>query len=436
MMLSLLAAGAILLAAQDPDSGGVSRALVSPAPEDSAVEQAAELSPDMQVPTGPRVFLMTIGQGEAVWEKYGHNAIWIRDDSTGYDAAFNYGIFDSYSDDFIPRLIRGEMLYRMEAYHGTGMAEVYAGENRTVLVQELNLTLGQRLELKAFLEWNALPENKSYAYDYYRDNCSTRVRDALDRVMGGTLRRQLEPVETGTTFRWHTSRLAADGVPAYTGLMLALGQPIDEPIDAWEESFVPMKLAEHVRTVSVPGDNGVSQPLVLSERVLFESTRSAEREAPPRRTFVFTAAGCGIGLLLLLLAMAGPKRGPFIALLGIAMIWTVVVGAAGTLIWLLWSASGHTDTYSNENVLQAGPLSLVLLPALIAFATRRAIRFTTILAFTIAGAAGLGFVMQVLPGMHQVNGPIIGLSLPVHLGLAAGIFVLGRAMKEQASQQR
>jgi hypothetical protein len=227
-------------AAQDPDSGGVSRAMVSPLPEGSAAEQAAELSPELQVPTGPRVFLMTIGQGGAVWEKYGHNAIWIRDDSTGYDVAFNYGIFDAYSEDFVPRLIRGEMLYRIEAYPGTRMAEVYANENRTVWIQELNLTLGQRLELKSFLEWNTLPENKSYPYHYYRDNCSTRVRDALNRVMGGTLRQQIEAVETGTTYRWHTSRLSADGVPAYTGLMLALGQPIDQPINAWEESFIPM----------------------------------------------------------------------------------------------------------------------------------------------------------------------------------------------------
>jgi hypothetical protein len=313
------------------------------------------------------------------------------------------------------------------------MAEVYANANRTVWIQELNLTLGQRLELKSFLEWNTLPENKSYPYDYYRDNCSTRVRDALNRVMGGTLRQQLEPVETGTTYRWHTSRLSADGVPAYTGLMLALGQPIDEPIDAWEESFVPMKLMEHVRTVSVPGDNGVSEPLVVSERVLFESTRGPEREAPPQRTFIYMLAGCAVGLALLLLAMAGPKRGPLIAFLGIAMVWTLAVGVFGTLIWLLWSASGHADTYSNENVLQAGPLSLLLLPALIAFATRRALRFTTLLAVVIAGLASIGFVAQVLPAMHQVNGPIIGLLLPVHLGLAAGVWILGRAMNEQAT---
>jgi hypothetical protein len=427
MITALLAAGAIAFAAGQDPVPPAAAARVAPGLTDSAGQQVVELSPEMQIPTGPRVFLMTVGQGDAVWEKFGHNAIWIRDDSTAYDVAFNYGIFDTFSDDFISRLVRGEMLYRVEGYPGTRLVEFYVVANRTVWVQELNLTLAERLELKSFLEWNTLPENKDYLYDYYRDNCSTRVRDALDRVMGGSLRQQLGSVETGTTYRWHTARLAADIVPAYTGLMLALGQPIDQPIDAWQESFVPMRLMAHLRTVSVPGDNGISEPLVLSESVLFEADRAPERAVPPRRVFGFTAIGCVIGLALLLMAAAGHKRAPLVGFLTIGTIATIGVGVFGTLTWLLWIASGHDATYSNENVLQATPLSLVLMPALIAFGVGRAIRFTTILAVVIAGLATLGFVLQLLPGMYQVNGPIIGLALPVHVGLAGGVMLLGRA---------
>ena len=80
-----------------------------------------------------------------------------------------------------------------------------------------------------------LPENRDYRYDYYRDNCSTRVRDALDRVLGGDPRADWGG-PTGTTYRSHTRRLTTEDLPLYTGLEDGLGEPVDRPIDEWEES--------------------------------------------------------------------------------------------------------------------------------------------------------------------------------------------------------
>ena len=60
-----------------------------------------------------------------------------------------------------------------------------------------------------FLEWNALPENAEYRYDYFSDNCSTRVRDAIDRVVGGTLRQSAEAVLTSRSYRFEVGRLMA-----------------------------------------------------------------------------------------------------------------------------------------------------------------------------------------------------------------------------------
>ncbi len=213
----------------------------------------------------------------------------------------------------------------------------------------------------------------------------------------------------------------------YTGLLLGLGQPVDVPISAWEEAFLPVRLMEHLRTISVSGDDGVPEPLVLSETVLFEADRPEERLAPPGRTAVYTAAGVAIGLLLLLAGMAAVRnRGALAGFLTIALSWSLVAGVFGTLIWLLWTSTGHVTSYRNENVLQAGPLSLVLVPSLIAFATGRAVRFTIVVAGAVAGLAVLGFVLQILPSFYQVNGSIIGLAMPAHAGLAAGALVLAR----------
>jgi len=404
----------------------VAWSVAGPVPASALQESTqATLPAPVRAASHLHVYLMTIGQGEEIWEKFGHNAIRIRDDSTDYDYAFNYGIFDFDQPGFVARLVHGDMLYAMGVYDATAMADAYARTNRTIVEQELNLTAGQKYELRKFLEWNMRPENKDYLYDYYRDNCSTRVRDALNRVMGGDLRRQLEGIETGTTYRWHTSRLTADEVLAYTGLQLGLGEPVDRPINGWEESFLPVRLMEHVKTVTVPRGDGVTQPLVLSQRTVFDADRPPERITPPRRTPAYVATGVATGFVLLMLGMAGTRRRA--ARIGFFLLsagWSLVAGAFGLVILLLWTSTSHVTSYHNENLLQVGPLSLLLFVTLILVMTGRSPVPARVLAGAIAGLAVLGCLLQVLPAFYQVNGPIIGLAMPVHLGLAAGLFAL------------
>ena len=130
---------------------------------------------------------MTMGPGEQVWERFGHNAIWIHDAVAGTDIAYNYGLFDFHQQDFLPRFIRGQMWYWMAGFPAQPYVQTYVRANRSVWLQQLDLPPAARLELQRFLEWNARPENRFYHYDYYKDNCSTRVRDALDRVIGGRI---------------------------------------------------------------------------------------------------------------------------------------------------------------------------------------------------------------------------------------------------------
>ena len=70
------------------------------------------------------VRLMTMGPGQLVWERFGHNAIWISDARAGTELAYNYGIFDFDQVGFYPRLIEGEMLYRMEAHDALHVFEI------------------------------------------------------------------------------------------------------------------------------------------------------------------------------------------------------------------------------------------------------------------------------------------------------------------------
>jgi hypothetical protein len=366
-----------------------------------------------------QVFLVTVGQGNWIWEKFGHNAIWIRDEAAGIDVAWNWGIF-AFGPGFLPALIKGNMIYRMEGYDGIGLINAYIGDNRSVWVQELDLTPSQKVELLALTRENAREENKYYRYDYYRDNCSTRVRDMLDRVLGGALRQALEGEPTSTTYRSHTERLTADVLPEYTGLLLALGPSTDLPIDRWAESFLPIKLMEHLRSIQVERSNGERSPLVVGETEVFTATRPAERAAPPNRTGWYGLAGVLFGTTLFALGRT-PGRAAAAGFHTLAVLWSLVIGIAGALIAGLWAFSEHSMTYHNENVLQASIASLVLAVLLVVSAAGRWRRATRIMAGLVATLSILGFASQILPMLDQPNGPMIALMLPVHAGLALGL---------------
>lgn len=382
------------------------------------------------------VYLLTMDQGDAVWEKFGHNAIWIRDPARGTDKVYNYGVFDFDSPGYWNRFVKGNWIYQLAASDIYNTLRQYRYLNRTVTAQELELTQDQARELQEFLEWNLRPENAEYLYDYYRDNCSTRVRDVLDRVLGGVLYTATAERPSGTTYRWHSHRLLQGAVAPYTGISLALGPAGDRPLTLWEEMFLPTKLRERVRELMVPGQDGRMVPLVRGEEVLVEAIGRAPEAAAPRSvTGWYLLLGAGVGLLILGTGWAGAGQGigarfGRFAFSLLAGGWSLVVGGAGLLLAGLWSMTNHTFTYYNENLLQATPLSLplvVLLPAL-ASGARWAARPALWLAVTVAIASTTGALMQVFPWFNQVNGEIIALLLPPNLAVALATFRLRKAL--------
>ena len=305
---------------------------------------------------------MTMGPGKRVWERFGHNAIWIHDPVQGTDQAYNYGLFDFRQQNFLLRFIQGRMWYWMQGFPAQSYVEQYRRANRSVWVQELEMAPRARRELQEFLEWNERPENRFYHYDYYRDNCSTRIRDALDRALGGRIRQETRELATGRTYRFHTRRLTANDPLVYTGLLLALGQPVDRPISAWEEMFLPLAMREHLRRISVPGGDGRPTPLVRSERTLFESSGTPPPERPP----FWLPAYLGIGVVLGS-GILGPSvraRRSRLARLGLhdgQRNWALLVGVVGLILVGLWMLTDHTAAYNNENVLQVSLVALALL---------------------------------------------------------------------------
>lgn len=404
-----------------PSTNPVRTPQVEPA-SSIAAEPGAELT----------VYLLTMGPGDQVWEKFGHNAIWIHDAANSTDIAYHWGVFAFGDKDFYPNFIRGRMRYLMGAFDFNETIDAYRQSNRTVWAQELNLTPAQRYSLAQFVAWNVRPENRYYRYDYYRDNCSTRVRDALDGAVGGVIKTTFVNVPTSTTYRFHTERLTQDDWPIFTGTMAGLGQPTDQPITAYEEMFLPVKLKDHLQTLRV-SSNGTSVPLVKSERVLFQATRAPEA-VDVRRGITGYLVLSIVVILLMAGSLALKASGKPTLALSLIAVWTFVSGLGGVLLTGLWAFTDHVYSYRNENLFQLNPLSLIVLVVVVRLIASRPgdaswasrVASARLWSSIVAAISVSGFLLQILPMFKQVNGDIIALVMPIHIGAAAVLMTLSR----------
>ncbi len=296
------------------------------------------------------VYVMTMGPGDAIWERFGHNALGIRDRSTGTDVVYNWGVFDFGEADFLPRFIRGEMRYRVEPYDAMLTLEFYRRANRSVWIQELTLTPVQRLAVKQFVEWNALEANKYYRYDYFADNCSTRARDALDQALGGAIRARFSPLGSGRSFRDEARRLA-DADALYTGIELGLGTPSDREMTQHEALFIPMRFRDALREMQVTDSAGSSRPLVAAEREVYASARVPELSEAQDHRMRYLLIGLALVAVLVLLGRVAPRGAAVVA-----AVWCGVTALLGVLLVILWGFTQHTWAWQNVNLLIFNPL--------------------------------------------------------------------------------
>jgi hypothetical protein len=357
------------------------------------------------------VYLMTMGQGDLVWERYGHNAIGIRDNRTGSDIVYNWGLFSFEEPGFIGRFLRGEMMYWMGGQDAASTLAQYRMLNRTVEVQELNLSPPQRIALRDFIHYNEREENKYYRYDYFLDNCSTRVRDALNGVTGGALKTATDSVMTGTTYRWHALRLMAEDRLTVVGIDIGLGRPTDREISSWEEMFIPMKVRDRVRELRVPDETGQLVPFVLSERVVFQAQRTPERTAPPLLVIPLGLIGLALGGGLFLLWRRGNAATiPVVA--GIGVVLTIL----GFALLFLRFMTQHVAAYHNTNLFVYNPLWILILAILVpASRVASARRALFVLSTVVAALAAFGVIAPFLPGLRQGSFAVIALAAPAAL---------------------
>jgi len=386
----------------------------------SAVPAAAQGS-GATLPPPPRISIITMGPGGVLWERFGHNMIRVTDSVAGTDLAYNFGIFDFRQKNFYWNFVQGRPVYALAAWDASGTIAAYVRAGRSVQEQVLALSPGQARALAYNLARNAEPDERFYRYDYYRDNCSTRVRDALNVVLAGALDAELSPIPTTATYRSRTAELTAYNPGWYFGLMVLLGPATDQPLSAWEESFIPSDLAHWLSTVQVTAPAGDSYPLVLSETSL--PAREAGSALSLAQLFaLWLVLGATVGMLLAWTGQrvgAGRGRGGFVVLGG---LWSLLSGIVGFTMIYLWAFTDHVIAYRNENLLQASVLGLVLFAVIASWARRGGAAPAALRAIstTIGVLSVAGVVLQVLPWFSQVNGVALAFFVPANLGMAFG----------------
>ena len=401
---------------------------------------AADQEPDTLLsPTPPppgsslTVYLLTMEAGDAIWELFGHNALVVRDANTGYEEAFDFGIFNMGAAGFYSGFLKGLMMYEVRASEPARMVAAYRAQNRKVWAQELDLEPARKARLLQILQTAVLPENYIYRYHYYLNNCSTRLRDALDTVLDGQLRAATEGVLTGSTWRKDTRRLTSTDAIGYLSIDLLLGPKGDEPTDRWEEMWIPMKLRDTAGALFVTRADGTRTPLVISEELWVDSTREQEPVTAPSFDLLFLLSGLVTGVVLSFLgyrSAAGSRLGK----LGLgltASIWGLFCFVAGTVfIGIHWT--DHDFIYWNWSVLILSPLGLGVVVGMLRMLRkgRTSIWGRRFVLGSLALAV-VALILNLIPATSTGNRQLIAFALPVHLALCwvmLGIYRMEHAL--------
>lgn len=359
----------------------------------------------------PRIGVATMQPGEVFFERFGHDAIVVDDPaSPAGPVSYNYGFFDLGEEGFIGRFVRGEMEYMLVALPLADDLRHYRETGRGVSIQWLDLSDAEADGLAAALAENARPENARYRYDYFTDNCATRVRDALDRALGGQLRRQLEGRSLGNTYRSEAVRLASPAGWMWLGFDIGLGPYADRPLSRWQDAFVPMHLADGLRQAQ----RADGRPLVSSEEAILPHRIAPEPVAAPRVWWPWLLAG-----LALAGAVAWLGRRSDRAVLWIALpAWTACVLVGATMLFI-WTATVHVAGWANHNLLLFDPLCALLLPGAWRLLRGRdpGALFRAVLWIVFALAVVATLLLWLQQGAAQRNAPWVSLWLPLHAAL-------------------
>lgn len=298
-----------------------------------------------------KVSLLTCSPGDELYSIFGHSAIRVADPLNNLDVVFNYGTFDFSDPNFYPNFVKGRLNYILSVSYFDNFRRVYIAEGRWILEQELNIDLAVKQHLLDSLLANYQPQNRYYLYDFFDDNCATRIRDVFVRAIPLPIDFDYSNFAKGKSYRQLLMPYLAHKPWAKLGINLLLGIPADRTAEPWDYMFLPDHLLAAFSHAYLVGGNG---------RIPFAQ--------PPQQILgggdygngsTWCTPFCAFSAILLSTTLLTyyDFRKRRLSLCYDRILW-VAVGLLGLLFTFLWAGTAHKWMVWNLNVLWANPIHL------------------------------------------------------------------------------
>jgi hypothetical protein len=337
-----------------------------------------------------QVSLITCDPGSDLYSLFGHSAIRVHNAAKNYDIVYNYGTFDFRTPGFMVKFMQGKLLYKLSAYGFDSFLMEYNYDKRGVREQVLNISSEEKSKVIRFLEHNALPENAFYKYDFFYDNCSSRIRDVFEKTL------EYQPTYTSkekVTMRDLLHQYLTGSPWTGLGIDMIIGSRADIDATPGHQMFLPDKLHD-----ILGAKNYKSKPLLHKDFnvLVFDE----EREVRKRGTF-FSPRLVNFMLVLLVLFFHFAKKQKWLKLL--FKFWCIFSFTASLIILLLWFATDHQACALNWNILWLNPLYLLFFIEKFRYKKSLAIALATLL--FIAFINGDAYILpQAMPGLYFTFG--------------------------------
>jgi hypothetical protein len=292
------------------------------------------------------ISLITCDPGDEIYSYFGHSAIRIKNQTN--DIVYNYGTFDFNTPNFTMKFMRGKLPYRLTAYSFDRFLDEYHYFKRGVREQILNITIEQKKSIIAYLDMNLRPENREYKYDFFFDNCSSRIRDVFEKTLNLN---STYISDTVLTLRDQLHQYQKSHPWTELGIDMIIGSKSDIISDPRQQMFLPDYLHDNLSHSELNG----SKLLFPSKELLSYEEDKLRRNS----TQLIRPLTLNIILLLLFSLLYYFQKINWINAL--TNMWYVIAGIGGLIIIFLWFFTDHQATKANWNILWLNPLFFVLL---------------------------------------------------------------------------
>ena len=290
---------------------------------------------------------------EEVYSAFGHTAIRISDPLNGMDLAFNYGTF-VFNSAFYLNFLKGDLLYKLGISPYAPFRDSYISEQRFVHEQVLNLDSNQKQEVYNYLYKNAQPENATYRYDYFYNNCSTKVRDLFIELFGQDLKFNNFQQQSGYTIRELTGMYLQQQPWGELGIEVCLGLPMDKKLSPFEYMFLPDYTESGFDHATLNGSL-----IVKRKNIVFEPDQKSSTASIFHPGIVFFLFLVGV----IFISLNDWKKQKITKWLDVSIF--LITGFVGLLLFTLWAFTAHEAAAKNFNLLWAVPFHVIAAPILI-----------------------------------------------------------------------